>query len=73
MGDEGWPFEVALAGGGFKPPQAAIGDEPVVVSVEEKAQVMCQVGIRKASASESLMTCREESRDIETGAILAPG
>jgi hypothetical protein len=69
VGDEGWPFGVALAGGGFKPPQAAIGDEPVVVSVEEKAPVRCQVGIRKASGSESLMTCREESTDIETGAV----
>jgi hypothetical protein len=26
----------------------------------EKAHLMCQVGIRKASASESLMTCRNK-------------
>jgi hypothetical protein len=30
----------------------------VVVSDEEKAHTMRQVGIRKASASESLPTCR---------------
>jgi len=32
----------------------------VVVSVEEKAQVMRQVGIGKANASEPLMTCRNK-------------
>jgi hypothetical protein len=30
----------------------------VVVSVEEKAHLMRQVGIEKVSASESLLTCR---------------
>jgi hypothetical protein len=34
----------------------------VVVSDEEKAHMMCQVGIRKANASESLMTCRNQVR-----------
>jgi hypothetical protein len=34
----------------------------VVVSDEEKAQEMRQVGIRKASASESLWTCRNTNR-----------
>jgi hypothetical protein len=32
----------------------------VVVSDEEKAQVLRQVGIGKASASEPLMTCRDQ-------------
>jgi hypothetical protein len=32
----------------------------VVVSDEEKAHLMRQVGTRKASASEPLMTCRNE-------------
>jgi hypothetical protein len=34
----------------------------VVVSDEEKAQVMRQVGTGKASASESLRTCRKLMR-----------
>jgi hypothetical protein len=34
----------------------------VVVSDEEKAHLMRQVGIRKANASESLMTCRNQFR-----------
>jgi len=32
----------------------------VVVSDEEKAPVRCQVGIRKTSVSESLLTCRNK-------------
>jgi hypothetical protein len=39
----------------------------VVVSDEEKAHEMRQVGIGKASASESLPTCREGSNGIKTG------
>ena len=39
----------------------------VVVSDAEKAQVMRQVGIRKASASEPLLTCRNVMGGIETG------
>jgi hypothetical protein len=39
-----------------------------VVSDEEKAPVRCQVGIRKANVSESLLKCRDDyPRDIETG------
>jgi len=34
----------------------------VVVSAGEKADVICQVGIRKASASESSLTCRNRLR-----------
>jgi hypothetical protein len=39
------------------------------VSVEEKAHVMRQMGIRKASVSEPLMKCREDINDIETGVL----
>ena len=39
-----------------------------MVSDEEKAPVRCQVGTRKANASESLMTCRDDYQpDIKTG------
>jgi hypothetical protein len=40
----------------------------VVVSDEEKAHKMCQVGTGKASVSEPLTTCRKLVDDIETGA-----
>src|SRR5437588_1668137 len=40
----------------------------VVVSDEEKASLRRQVGIGKASASESSMTCRNLLDDIKTGA-----
>jgi hypothetical protein len=40
----------------------------VVVSDEEKARVTGQAGIGKASASEPLMTCRDQLGGIETGA-----
>jgi hypothetical protein len=39
----------------------------VVVSDEEKAHVMRQVGTRKASVSEPLLTCRNDKVGIETG------
>jgi hypothetical protein len=39
----------------------------VVVSDEEKAQLMRQVGIGKASASEPLMKCRDQPDGIKTG------
>ena len=41
---------------------------PGVVSDEEKAPVRCQVGIRKANVSESLMKCRKPICDIKAGA-----
>ncbi len=66
-GDEGlWPFGVALRGEASNHLKLR-WLKTVVVSVEEKAHVMCQVGIGKASASEPLMTCREVWGDIETG------
>jgi hypothetical protein len=42
---------------------------PCVVSDEEKAPVRCQVEIRKANASESLLKCRDSEHDIKTGAF----
>jgi len=43
--------------------------EAGVVSDEEKASLRRQVGTRKANASESLLTCRDDNpHDIETGA-----
>jgi hypothetical protein len=53
-----WPFGVALRGEAsnhlLRP-----WLKTVVVSEWEKAHKMRQVGIRKASASESLKTCRK--------------
>jgi hypothetical protein len=46
----------------------------VVVSEVEKAHLMRQVGIRKTSASESLLTCRYfTSSDIKTDVCLGVG
>jgi hypothetical protein len=57
--DEGlWPFGVALRGEASNHLKLR-WLKTVVVSVEEKAHVMCQVGTGKASVSEPLMTCRE--------------
>jgi hypothetical protein len=41
----------------------------VVVSDVEKASGRCQVGIRKMSNPEPLLTCRQVKRDAETMAI----
>ena len=46
------------AEGGCKPPHAALAGDDVVSDVE-KAHRMRQVGIGKASVSESLVTCRK--------------
>lgn len=56
-----WPFGVALrrvASNRLMRPWP----KTVVVSDEEKADVIRQVGIGKASASESLLTCRKSNR-----------
>ena len=45
----------------------------VVVSDEEKAHVMRQVGIGKASVSEPLMTCREQRWHRNRGIPGSPG
>ena len=57
-GDEGlWPFGVALRGEASNHLMLR-WLKTVVVSDEEKAHVRRQVGIGKASVSESLLTCR---------------
>ena len=45
----------------------------VVVSDEEKAQVMRQVGIGKTSVSESLLKCRKSSWHRNRGNQTVPG
>ena len=54
-----WPFGVALRGEASNHLMLR-WLKTVVVSDEEKAQEMRQVGIGKASASEPLMTCRDQ-------------
>ena len=57
MMKELWPFGAVLRGAASN----RLGLrwlKTVVVSVEEKAQFMRQVGIEKVSESESLLTCR---------------
>ena len=73
MEDEGRPFGTALRG---EVPNRHMLRwlKTVVVSDVEKAPRRRQVGIRKASASESLMTCRKLTDGIKTGAVdMAPG
>jgi hypothetical protein len=52
-----WPFGVALRGAASNHLRLR-WLKTVVVSAEEKAHRMRQVGIGKASASESLLKCR---------------
>jgi hypothetical protein len=62
-----WALRSRLAGGGYKPPQAA--------SVKSRGGERCgkgalrvrQVWIVKASANEPLLTCRKAVDDIRTG------
>ncbi len=62
-----WPFGVALRGEASNHLMLR-WLRTIVVSDEEKAQVMRQVRIGKASASEPLRTCRDQQDGIETGA-----
>ena len=62
-----WPFGVALRGEASNHLMLR-WLKTVVVSDEEKAQVMGQVGIGKASVSEPLMRCRDQEDGIKTGA-----
>ena len=56
-----WPFGVALRGEASNRLMLR-WLKTVVVSDEEKAPERRQVGIRKTSASESLLTCRKQIR-----------
>jgi hypothetical protein len=65
MEDDGRPFEAGLQG------QASnhlkrLWSNARVVSVEEKASKRCQVRIKKMSASEPRVTCRNVKDDIKT-------
>jgi hypothetical protein len=61
-----WPFGVALRGEASNHLELR-WLKTVVVSVEEKAHVMRQVGIGKASESEPLLTCREVGMTSKPG------
>ena len=63
-----WPFGVALRGEASNHLMLR-WLKTVVVSDEEKAHVMRQVGTGKASVSEPLMTCRNTVDDIKTGVV----
>jgi hypothetical protein len=63
-----WPFGVALRG--EMPNRLKLRWlKTVVVSVEEKAHVMRQVGTGKASASEPSEDASKQVDDIETGLV----
>lgn len=64
--DEGWPFGVALQGEASNHLMLR-WLKTVVVSDEEKAHVMRQVGIGKASGSEPLLKRRNNLDGIKTG------
>ena len=61
-----WPFGVALRREASNHLELR-WLKSVVVSVEEKAHVMRQVGIGKASESEPLLTCREVEATSKPG------
>jgi hypothetical protein len=61
-----WPFGVARRGEASNHLMLR-WLKTVVVSDEEKAQGMRQVGIGKTSASEPLLTCRNIENDIKIG------
>src|SRR4051794_34774135 len=50
------------AGGGFKPPRAALAEDCCGERSRKRHPVRCQVGVRETSASESLLTCRNKDR-----------
>ena len=71
--DEGvWPFGAALRGEASNR-LVLRWLKTVVVSDEEKAQVMGQVGIGKASVSEPLMTCRNKELTSKPGRLKGAG
>ena len=63
--DEGRPFEAALQGEASNHLKL-LGSKASVVSVEEKAHKMCQVGTKKMSESEPRMTRRNVKDGIKT-------
>jgi hypothetical protein len=67
-----WPFGVGPAGEASTHLKLR-WLKTVVVSVEEKAHMMRQVGIGKASVSEPLMTCRKVELTSKPGQSSSPG
>lgn len=67
-----WPFGAALWGEASNHLKLR-WLKTVVVSVEEKAQVMRQVGIGKASVSEPLLTCRNKQLTSKPGRLNGAG
>lgn len=63
--DEGRPFEAVLQGEASNHLKR-LGSKALVVSVEDKAHMMCQVWTKKMSVSEPRMTCRNVKDDIKT-------
>ena len=63
--DEGRPFEAGLQGKASNH-RKRLWSKARVVSVEEKAHVMCQVWTTKMSVSEPRVTCRNVKDDIKT-------
>jgi len=67
-----WPFGVALRGEASNHLMLR-WLKTVVVNDEEKAPGRCQVGIRKANESESLLTCRNLETTSKPGCQCDPG
>src|SRR3954452_21024862 len=62
------------AGGGFKPPRAALAEDCCGERSRKRHPVRCQVGVRETSASESLLTCRNKDRRHQNrGIVSCPG
>ena len=62
-----WPFGVALRGEASSHLDAALAEDRCGERSRKRRCESRQAGIRKASASEPLLTCRNRSDDIETG------
>src|SRR3954465_13629686 len=66
------------AGGGFKPPRAALAEDCCGERSRKRHPSRCQVGVGETSASESLLTCRNkatrhQNRGLAVGSRDEPG
>ena len=61
------------AGGGSKPPQAAVIKSHGGERYGKGRARPCQVRTRETNKSEPLMTCRKQKGDVKTGGIHCPG
>src|SRR4029450_4991919 len=70
VGDEGLALRSRPAGGGFKPPHAALAED----RRGERCGKGARRGVRWGPGRRSLLRCRKRRDDIETGAVFrAPG